>query len=254
MHVPTPPTSARRPLLQRRVSGEAGRQRRRGLSQDAPRAVRRVRAAASGCCSSSARSSRPCPTSRRGPSRCCCRSATHGQHGDLLRGDLREPDATVRARRQRAAHDDHQRRLVRAVVGGVSALGPGVDARDRGRTLPGARRQHRHQRLRRSLRRVLEQVESVRADAVLVQDLRFLTDRTIYSRIGDLVAWLSLAFTSRRCSRIRGDCGKHRSFQTSNFSHLQISDSAFLPMLQLDEQLRRYEDLARRASDLRSYL
>ena len=31
--------------------------------------------------------------------------------------------------------------------------------------------------------------------AVVVQDLRFLTDRTIYNRIGDLVAWLSLALT-----------------------------------------------------------
>lgn len=32
--------------------------------------------------------------------------------------------------------------------------------------------------------------------AVLVQDLRFLTSRTIYSRIGDVVAWLSLALTA----------------------------------------------------------
>jgi apolipoprotein N-acyltransferase len=32
--------------------------------------------------------------------------------------------------------------------------------------------------------------------AVLVDDIRFLNDRTIYSRIGDLVAWLSLAFTA----------------------------------------------------------
>ena len=32
--------------------------------------------------------------------------------------------------------------------------------------------------------------------AVVVQDLRFLHDRTIYSRIGDLVAWLSLALTA----------------------------------------------------------
>jgi apolipoprotein N-acyltransferase len=31
--------------------------------------------------------------------------------------------------------------------------------------------------------------------AVVVQDLRFIKDRTIYSRIGDLVAWLSLAIT-----------------------------------------------------------
>ena len=31
--------------------------------------------------------------------------------------------------------------------------------------------------------------------ATVVQDIRFITDRTIYSRIGDLVAWLSLALT-----------------------------------------------------------
>ena len=28
---------------------------------------------------------------------------------------------------------------------------------------------------------------------MVVEDVRFLTDRTVYSRIGDLVAWLSLA-------------------------------------------------------------
>ena len=55
-------------------------------------------------------------------------------------------------RRQRAADDDHQRRLVRLVVGGLPALGAGVAPGDRGRALPGARRQHRHQRLRRPLR------------------------------------------------------------------------------------------------------
>ena len=31
--------------------------------------------------------------------------------------------------------------------------------------------------------------------AVVVRDIRFLTDRTIYNRMGDLVAWLSLALT-----------------------------------------------------------
>jgi apolipoprotein N-acyltransferase len=31
--------------------------------------------------------------------------------------------------------------------------------------------------------------------ALLVEDLRFIRERTIYSRIGDLVAWLSLALT-----------------------------------------------------------
>ena len=31
--------------------------------------------------------------------------------------------------------------------------------------------------------------------AVMAEDLRFITDRTIYSRIGDVVGWLSVAFT-----------------------------------------------------------
>ena len=29
----------------------------------------------------------------------------------------------------------------------------------------------------------------------MVEDVRFLTDRTIYSRIGDVVGWLSVALT-----------------------------------------------------------
>jgi apolipoprotein N-acyltransferase len=41
--------------------------------------------------------------------------------------------AAVRGRRQRDAHDDHQRRVVRADLGAVSALRPGVDAGDRER-------------------------------------------------------------------------------------------------------------------------
>ena len=32
--------------------------------------------------------------------------------------------------------------------------------------------------------------------ATVVQDVRFITDRTIYSRIGDLVAWVSLVLTA----------------------------------------------------------
>ena len=31
--------------------------------------------------------------------------------------------------------------------------------------------------------------------AALVQDVAFVSDRTVYSRAGDLAAWLSLAFT-----------------------------------------------------------
>lgn len=42
--------------------------------------------------------------------------------------------------------------------------------------------------------RVLEKTDLFH-DAILVADLRFIQERTIYSRIGDLVAWLSLALT-----------------------------------------------------------
>jgi apolipoprotein N-acyltransferase len=33
-------------------------------------------------------------------------------------------------------------------------------------------------------------------EAMLVHDVRFITERTIYGRIGDLAAWLSLALTA----------------------------------------------------------
>ena len=42
--------------------------------------------------------------------------------------------------------------------------------------------------------RVLQQTDLFHP-AVLVQDIRFVTSRTIYSRVGDVVAWLSLAIT-----------------------------------------------------------
>jgi apolipoprotein N-acyltransferase len=42
--------------------------------------------------------------------------------------------------------------------------------------------------------RVLQR-SSLFEQALLVADLRFLRERTIYSRTGDLVAWLSLAVT-----------------------------------------------------------
>jgi apolipoprotein N-acyltransferase len=31
--------------------------------------------------------------------------------------------------------------------------------------------------------------------AVMAEDVRFITERTIYSRIGDVVGWLSVALT-----------------------------------------------------------
>ena len=107
-----------------------------------------------------------------------------------------EPDPPVRPRRQRAADDDHQRRLVRPVVGRLSALGAGVDARDRGRAAisrapPTPASAASSIRTAASSRR--RRCSSRRSSS---QDVRFITDRTIYSRIGDLVAWLSLALTA----------------------------------------------------------
>lgn len=43
--------------------------------------------------------------------------------------------------------------------------------------------------------RVLEESEMFQS-AVLADDIRFLTERTVYSRIGDLVGWLSVALTA----------------------------------------------------------
>jgi apolipoprotein N-acyltransferase len=40
--------------------------------------------------------------------------------------------------------------------------------------------------------------------AIVVEDVRFLTDRTLYSRIGDVVAWLSLALTAAALLATRG--------------------------------------------------
>lgn len=47
--------------------------------------------------------------------------------------------------------------------------------------------------------RVMEKTDLFH-EAVLVAELRFITDRTIYSRTGDLAAWLSLAITLAACA------------------------------------------------------
>ena len=49
-------------------------------------------------------------------------------------------------------------------------------------------------------------------EAILIGDLRFITDRTVYSRIGDLIAWLSLAVTlAAFAGSFRRDIFKARS-------------------------------------------
>ena len=51
-------------------------------------------------------------------------------------------------RGQPAADDDHERRLVRPIVGAVAALRDGLDARDRGGPVSGPRGQYRRERHR----------------------------------------------------------------------------------------------------------
>ena len=40
--------------------------------------------------------------------------------------------------------------------------------------------------------------------AVMAEDVRFITERTIYSRIGDVAGWLSVAFTIAALVATRG--------------------------------------------------
>ena len=140
-------------LLQRRLSGAAERTGRRRLSEDAPGAVWRVRAAQATCCSSSARSSKRSRPSRPGSDPVLLPVDGHMVSTAICYEVIfPRPDPPIRERRQRTAHDHHQRRVVRPFVGRLSALGTVVHACDRAGALPGACRQHRHQRLRRSVR------------------------------------------------------------------------------------------------------
>ena len=119
-----------------------------------------------------------------------------GQHRDLLRGDLPESDPAVRPRRQRAADDDHQRRVVRRDR--LPPTSTGTRRRcarsrrgdtSRARPTPGSAASSIPTAASSRRRRCSSRRSSS-------QDIRFITDRTIYSRIGDLVAWLSLALTA----------------------------------------------------------
>ena len=114
---------------------------------------------------------------------------TPHQHRHLLRDRLSESRPPVRRGRQRAADDDHQRRLVRSDLGAVSAFRASVDARHRKRPLSRARRQHRHQRHRRSVRTRSAAEPDCTSRAVLVGDVRFLRTTTVYTRTGDLFAY-----------------------------------------------------------------
>ena len=85
------PTAACRPLLQLGVPRAGRRNDRRRVSQDAPGAVRRVRAAQAGCCFSRRRSSKPsaagfAPATRR---RCCRSAGTRSARRSATRSSIR---------------------------------------------------------------------------------------------------------------------------------------------------------------------
>ena len=120
---------------------------------------------------------------------------TSDQHGDLLRDRLSQSGPPVRHGGQRAADDDHQRRVVRQDVGAVPAFRAGLDARDRRRALSGPVRQHRHQRHRRSRTGACSNERTIYEPAVLVGEARFLRTTTLYTRIGDVVAYASVVVT-----------------------------------------------------------
>ena len=83
---------------------------------------------------------------------------------------------------QRAADDDHQRCVVRPVVGAVPALRAGRASRGRGGPLPRAGGQHRHQRQRSIPTGACCSPRRCSSRAPWVADVRLLDGRTIYSR------------------------------------------------------------------------
>ena len=68
-------------------------------------------------------------------------------------------------------------------------------ARHRAGPLPGARREHRHQRHRRSLRPRRSRGRQLFETTTVVGEVRFLQERTVYATIGDLPAQLAVVLT-----------------------------------------------------------
>ena len=118
-------------VLQLGVSRPRGRIDRRRVSEDAPRAVRRVRAVQADALFRGAARRSGLGLFGRRPAGAAAGRRAPDQHGDLLRNRLSAPRPPVRRWRQRAAHDDHERCVVRQDVGAVPALRAGLDARDR---------------------------------------------------------------------------------------------------------------------------
>ena len=166
----------------------------------------------SSCCSSSGRSSNAVgvyPGARDGDA--ADEPRAH-QHGHLLRDRLPAAGARVGAAGQRAADDHHQRRVVRPLVGAVSAFPmEAMRAIEQGRYLARAANTgisgivDPHGR-------VLQRTK-IFERAVVVGEARLLEARTIYARIGDLFAHTSRppCADPRRARFTAGGIRGHRS-------------------------------------------
>ncbi len=149
-------------------------------------------------------------------------------------------------REQSASDDNHQRCVVRSLVGAVSAFPAGVDARDRAGPLSRARSQYGHHGNRRSVRTRGAENRDFRAR-------RGCRRRAPTRGAHDL-------WENRRSVRIhsRGADARRAAFRPSAGARgcperRRGTQEAFVAIA-LDDLNRRYQDLVKRAADLRSYL
>ena len=135
-----------------------------------------------------------------GDTACCAGRGAPGEHGDLLRVIYGSLIRQFVPKRQPAAHDHHQRCVVRPYLGRLSHWDQ-ASMRAIEMALPGTRRKHRDQWLRRSLRPHRREVRALRAVLESFEH-PIPAVRTIYSHIGDLVAALPGVFARRADGRL----------------------------------------------------
>ena len=167
------------------------------------------------------------------------------EYRDLLRGGVPCAHPRRRPAGKRAADDDHQRRVVRAVVRPMAALRHGLAPGDRAGALPCTRGQHRGERVRRPVR--------ARARPLFAVHRRSARARGPAHRRTYLVC---AARRRRRLGLRRG----HRAGAGGRARRARpIVEGASAERLTnvslaTDELVRRYQELAPRAAGLRGYL
>ena len=170
-----------------------------------------------------------------------------GRGVDLLRDHLSWTGARIRDAREPPAGDRHERCVVRTDGGAPSALPAGVHARNRAGALSRAGREHRNQRRRRSVRAGGGEHAAVRAAHA---GRRRAADRRAHPLQPD---------GGYRGVRLRRDSGA-RPLEQRQAPHLSIPAARPAAKqeknvdIALEERVRRYQDLIKRAADMRSYL